>query len=822
MYDKLYQEFLSPLDEYTPVPFWFWNDNLGKEEIIRQINDFKDKGVMGFVIHPRIGIPKEIKYLSNTYMKYVEVAVKEAARLGMVVFLYDEAMYPSGSAHGMVVRDNPEYASRGLKMIEYKCDGKMEFDIQLEDGENLVSVQAVETLSDNQINPENTIKLCSENGRVDFDPPNGKLWSVLVFIETFTGGVIRGIHFGEDDWESEAPPAADLLNFEAMKKFIKLTHECYYSKLGKYFGNTIKAIFTDEPNLMGKRAEKGLLPWTGGFIEWYKNHGNDELDLPFLWFEADNITEAKRKSYYNAIYKRLEMSYYQPISEWCKEHDIAFTGHPHGSDHIGLLKYFDIPGQDVVLRWVAPEDGKALEGEHSTLGKCSSDSARHRGKQRNANECFGCCYRGKIGYNLPAEDMKWYMDWLFVRGVNLLLPHAFYYSTSGERRIGERPPDVGPNNIWWPYYNIISDYIKRMSWLMTDSVNITEVAVLCQAYHLPWEITKPLYQNQIEFNYLESEMLCSPDCLLQGGKVRIQSQEYGVIVVERADWLTDEIRSRLKEFMDMGGTVVLYNPEGLNRGLGKAHIIGDLKEAAPIITRFIQNGIMLSPSNADLRISHVVKEGIHFYLMVNEGDGKIEGNVKLGLNGAVGKWNAWEGIVQKCEVQSVSDKAVEVYIELDRRESLIISIDPAGIPLLAVKEEKEAIHTVMELGSGWSVQGSPVFLEPQHIFQSWTIWPDMARFSGTIAYENSLFLEDLQGIEEIRLNLGKVSEIAYLFVNGKDVGVKMWPPYVFDILDYVKPGINNIRVEVTNSLANRINKAHLESGLLGPVVLEFR
>ena len=77
--NKLREEFLYPSSEYTPIPFWFWNDHLEEDEIIRQIHDFKDMD--GFVIHPRIGIPKEIGYLSDRFMELIECAVKEAARL---------------------------------------------------------------------------------------------------------------------------------------------------------------------------------------------------------------------------------------------------------------------------------------------------------------------------------------------------------------------------------------------------------------------------------------------------------------------------------------------------------------------------------------------------------------------------------------------------------------------------------------------------------------------------------------------------------------------------------------------------------------------
>ncbi|WP_281352860.1 hypothetical protein [Anaerocolumna sedimenticola] len=35
--------------------------------------------------------------------------------------------------------------------------------------------------------------------------------------------------------------------------------------LKKYFGTTVTGIFTDEPDIMGRGFEQGLIPWTGAF-----------------------------------------------------------------------------------------------------------------------------------------------------------------------------------------------------------------------------------------------------------------------------------------------------------------------------------------------------------------------------------------------------------------------------------------------------------------------------------------------------------------------------------------------------------------------------
>jgi hypothetical protein len=56
------KDFIDPPREISVMPFWFWNDTLKDQEIIRQIADFEAHGVYGFVIHPLIGLPENVKW----------------------------------------------------------------------------------------------------------------------------------------------------------------------------------------------------------------------------------------------------------------------------------------------------------------------------------------------------------------------------------------------------------------------------------------------------------------------------------------------------------------------------------------------------------------------------------------------------------------------------------------------------------------------------------------------------------------------------------------------------------------------------------------
>lgn len=215
---------------------------------------------------------------------------------------------------------------------------------------------------------------------------------------------------------------------------------------------------------------------------------------------------------------------------------------------------------------------------------------------------MGVCSR-EHPWDLNPGDKKWYLDWLFVRGVNMMCPHAFYYSVEGERRSHERPPDVGPNNHWWPYYSMFSTYMKRLSWLMTDSVNQTEIAALCEEDHLPWKIVKPLYEHQIEFNYLEEDLFVHQSTI-ENGSVSIAEQMYSVLLVEDPQIITKEALEKLTEFINSGGFVIglHINQEEILKDARSIDQVEDVIEALP---EAVKQEVVLKPSCSFIRASKI-------------------------------------------------------------------------------------------------------------------------------------------------------------------------------------------------------------------------
>ena len=77
--------FRSPTSEYRGAPFWAWNSVLKKDQLLRQIDYFKEMGMGGFHMHVRTGLDTE--YMGTEFMDIVEACVEYAGDNNMLACL---------------------------------------------------------------------------------------------------------------------------------------------------------------------------------------------------------------------------------------------------------------------------------------------------------------------------------------------------------------------------------------------------------------------------------------------------------------------------------------------------------------------------------------------------------------------------------------------------------------------------------------------------------------------------------------------------------------------------------------------------------------
>ena len=800
--NELFSAMINAPRAYGMIPFWFWNDALDEGEIVRQLHAFHASGLAGVVIHARVGLSSDVGYLSESHFRFVRLAVDTCARLGMKVILYDEGSYPSGSACGAVVRSNPEFVARGLTMTKREIEGPVRTYWRPSVGRSLLNrllcVVLARQTENGAVDPQ-TLQLLDieERGLVRLEVGEGR-WLAMAVFDVPSGGTIRGVLPEHEDGTATAPPAGDILNPEAVSVFIRLTHDQYARHLGDHLGTTVIGMFTDEPNPLGRGARRGLYPYTPGLEAWmafFMGVTDIRPWLPALWIDYGPQTPAFRERYALGIKRRLREVFYNAQSDWCEQHGLALTGHPSESNDMTSLQAFHWPGQDIVWRWVVPGDETRLVGEHSVTAKAATSAARVKGAKRIATELLGA-----YGWRLSIDEAKWLIDWHLARGNNLFIPHAFFYSVA-DGRAYESEPDLGIHNPWWPHFRPLAEYTRRMSWVLSDCEHICCIAIAGADYDLPWKAAKELYENQIDFLYLDDEAVLSASITPEG--LRVGTQTYRLVIVDSK--IGPQAEERLQRFTRQGGHVLYADAEN--------DLVGRIRSLLP-------PDIKMNPKAPDLRVIHVRKGKYHLYALFNEGEETIKGTLDIALVGSAEWCDPWRQVRTTAPVH-VGPERMQVPVTLDRRESRLLVVDPSSSPQRPDPVPSWSEKSVLQIpASSWSisdVKGNPI---EGLTLGDWTALRELERFSGTLIYRATVILP--RRPDRLRIDLGRVGEAAEVTVNGNLAGHSLWAPYLVDTPGSLwQSGPNELQVTVSNSAANYYEGAMLPSGLMGPVSLHL-
>ncbi|WP_069658800.1 glycosyl hydrolase [Arcticibacter eurypsychrophilus] len=160
-------------------------------------------------------------------------------------------------------------------------------------------------------------------------------------------------------------------------------------------------------------------------------------------------------------------------------------------------------------------------------------------------------------------------------------------------------------------------------------------------------------------------------------------------------------------------------------------------------------------------------------------------------------------------------------------------------------KETQVLQTISK---PWMVQFDQTLGGPEKAvdFKELSSWSENAdslirNYSGTASYASSFKLNAVKANEKVWLNLGEISNIAEVEVNGINCGVIWTAPYRADVTKAIRKGNNKILIRVTNTWANRLmadqrlpedkritrttapfrldGKPLLKGGLIGPVTL---
>lgn len=793
----------------------------------------------------------------------MDIILEEAKKYGMKVWILDDSHFPTGFANGAMKEQPLELYRQSITCRQYAGVGGETITIPREaldnaepfepnmmekmmthnsadgatkqfDDDRMLGVYAIrQDGADGFVNPENRIDLSSaitEEG-LEFVVPEGN-WKIYVTQLTRNRGPHRDY--------------INMMDKASCKVQIEAVYEPHWEHYKEEFGKTIAGFFSDEPelgngHLYDQNNELGCsptmdYPWSRELEMRLKEELGEDFagQLALLWEQdADTAETARvRYAYMDGVSRLVEEDFSWPIGEWCRAHGVEYIGHliednNHASKTGSSLGHFfrglagqdmagidDIggqvmPGQEDVDLNMPPFHSRNGSFYHYGLGKLGSSAAAIEPLKKGNSMCE---IFGAYGWGEGVRLEKYLLDHFMVRGINHFVPHAF----SGK----EYPdPDCPPhfyahgNNPQYRHFGALMAYGNRVLELINGGHHVAPVAIL---YHgeSDWMgaamasdiVGHQLYDHQIDYDYIPQDVFLDEnvyDMEITEGKLRVNTQEYKVLIVPELQFVTPHMKEAVKKMQEAHFPVYFINrlPEGV-----EGEVV-PLDELVAKLSRQGVNELSIEPENNRVRYYHYEHQnGSAVYLFVNEGDDIYEGNVQIPDERDCYIYDAWENTVYRAEVLREEDKkAKKVSLSLEPLKSQIVIFDQKESVEEVLKQEKCPLAVSGEevkLGTVWKRSICRSIDYPKFGEKKENCLPDLLHeeeplFSGFVRYENQF--EGKAG-ETYVLEISDAYEGVEVFVNGRSLGIQIVPIYRFDLSSEIQDGVNELVIEVATTL----------------------
>ncbi len=268
----------------------------------------------------------------------------------------------------------------------------------------------------------------------------------------------------------------DLLNPQAVAVYLDTAYaQTWLPRFGDDFGDTIEAIWVDEPHF-----RPPLLPWSPELPERFETRWGYDLTrhLPALYAPVGDHQRV-RHHYWRIVSEMLIEGYFSPVSDWCRQHKVRFSGHLMGEDTLNnqvawtasampCYEYMQTPGIDHLTMSLSWPTGKPFI---LTPKQCTS-VAHQMDKDCALAEMYAVSSQG-----ITFEDRKQIAEWLMVLGINYRCYHGSFYSLRGRRK-RIYPPHLSHQQPWWMENRPIADYFARLSYALRQGTYRPEILIL--------------------------------------------------------------------------------------------------------------------------------------------------------------------------------------------------------------------------------------------------------------------------------------------------------------------------------------------------------
>ena len=561
--------------------------------------------------------------------------------------------------------------------------------------------------------------------------------------------------------------------------------------------------------------EAGPQNWTPDFPRIFREHNGYDL-LPWLpvmrGYTVGSAAESERflKDLRRTIADAVTQNYYGTLDSLCRAAGVRFTaqatgnGLSLGADNIGAKRLVDKPQGEFWARDV-----------HGSFDIVDCASAAHLyGKPIASAEAFT-----DAKYSDSPATLKALADFAYSRLINEFVVCASAYQPALDavpgNVAGGRQYCLNRNNTIWPYSRPFWDYQARCAGMLRQGDPVVDLLVYLgddppvkTLAHL-----LPVVPEGYNFDTTAADGLRGASVVQKTDGTPVlrlpSGMEYRMLVVQRNVPADDPMQALFDAWSAAG--LPLYRAAGAR----SIH--------APVPVPFAPDLAFRSAAKLDdcVRFGHRRLPDADVYFVYNHSASDFDQEVSVR--------SPWRGLYRldplNGSVSALPGHGTEAPCA---RQTLRLTLAPGESVFLvatdALPENTPAFAgiagrsrpSVLDLDGPWRVQFDPRRGGPEkpvtfRELQDWTenADPRIRYYSGMAVYSKIFRWRGTAGSlygKEARqyLQLDGLEWMARVIINGRDAGTIWCSPWRLDITVYLRPGRNEIRLEVTNSLYNRM------------------
>lgn len=660
------------------------------------------------------------------------------------------------------------------------------------------------------------------------------------------------------------------------------------SELAKYhFDNFVGELLKRLPEesksafkyVIADSYEMGSQNWTDDFeITFEKKYGYSPVKyLPVLSGRIVGSVEQSDRFLWDlrrAIADDVAYEYVGGLREASNKHNLKTWLENYG--HWGFPSEFMMYGGQSDL----------ISGEfwnEGTLGniecKASSSTAHTYGKRITSAEAFTSSQKS---YMRHPEMLKKRGDWSLTQGINHFVLHLYIQQPDDHRKPGMNAwfgTEFNRHNTWFSQANNYFDYLRRCQHLLQKGLYAADVCYFIgENTPIMTGGTDPAIPEGHSYDFINAEVILNRLSVKNGRFVLPDGMSYKVMVLPPFKSMRPEVLKKIEALVKQGGIILGQQPEQspslknypdsdkkVQKIAGKIwggnYVNGKLKNNYG--KGFVFDGYSLEALFEDINLrkdfnvdekapvlwTHRKMADTDIYFISNQSDETItiSPSFRVDKNLKPQLWDAVTGEIRDLLEYSVSESGIKVPLKFKKAQSWFV--------VFSSKTTKNRYQTnfpkaklIKTLNEPFIVDFKNKEIGPKAAvqFKTLTDWStslndNIKYYSGTATYKTTFTVDNLPKEGDFYLNLGALSVMAEVKLNGKALGGVWIAPYRLNITNVLKKGLNTLEIDVVNLWRNQLikdkNRAKNEkytwlvtddikkneplktSGLLGPIVI---